>query len=338
MIIHPAIVKKQRLIILVLILLIAATAIIGMGLGTSSVSMNRLLPTILGHGTFKEEFVLFSVRLPRIIVTLLAGMALAVSGAIFQDISRNDLAEPGIIGINAGAGVAIAVFFLFFPIDVGSFVYLLPVAAFIGALLTAGAIYVFSYDRNAGLNPVRLVLIGVGFAMALSGTMIVIISSAERQKVDFIAKWLAGNVWGADWPFILAILPWIVILISFIASRAQQLNLLSLNDPTAVGVGLKIERERITLLLAAVGLAAAAVSVTGGVAFIGLLAPHLARSLIGPRNQLYLPIAILLGGWLLLLADTIGRNIALPDGIPAGIMTALIGAPYFIYILLKKSS
>uniref|UniRef100_UPI00403F94B4 FecCD family ABC transporter permease n=1 Tax=Aeribacillus sp. FSL K6-3256 TaxID=2954613 RepID=UPI00403F94B4 len=337
MIIHPAIVKKQRLIILVLILLIAATAIIGMGLGTSSVSMNRLLPTILGHGTFKEEFVLFSVRLPRIIVTLLAGMALAVSGAIFQDITRNDLAEPGIIGINAGAGVAIAVFFLFFPIDVGSFVYLLPVAAFIGALLTAGAIYVFSYDRNAGLNPVRLVLIGVGFAMALSGTMIVIISSAERQKVDFIAKWLAGNVWGADWPFILAILPWIVILISFIAFRAQQLNLLSLNDPSAVGVGLKIERERITLLLAAVGLAAAAVSVTGGVAFIGLLAPHLARSLIGPRNQLYLPIAILLGGWLLLLADTIGRNIALPDGIPAGIMTALIGAP-FIYILLKKSS
>ncbi|XCS13106.1 iron ABC transporter permease [Aeribacillus pallidus] len=336
--IHPAIVKKQRLIILVLILLIAATAIIGMGLGTSSVSMNRLLPTILGHGTFKEEFVLFSVRLPRIIVTLLAGMALAVSGAIFQDITRNDLAEPGIIGINAGAGVAIAVFFLFFPIDVGSFVYLLPVAAFIGALLTAGAIYVFSYDRNAGLNPVRLVLIGVGFAMALSGTMIVIISSAERQKVDFIAKWLAGNVWGADWPFILAILPWIVILISFIAFRAQQLNLLSLNDPTAVGVGLKIERERITLLLAVVGLAAAAVSVTGGVAFIGLLAPHLARSLIGPRNQLYLPIAILLGGWLLLLADTIGRNIALPDGIPAGIMTALIGAPYFIYILLKKSS
>ncbi|MEK4179586.1 iron ABC transporter permease [Aeribacillus sp. FSL K6-1121] len=336
--IHPAIVKKQRLIILVLILLIAATAIIGMGLGTSSVSMNRLLPTILGHGTFKEEFVLFSVRLPRIIVTLLAGMALAVSGAIFQDITRNDLAEPGIIGINAGAGVAIAVFFLFFPIDVGSFVYLLPVAAFIGALLTAGAIYVFSYDRNAGLNPVRLVLIGVGFAMALSGTMIVIISSAERQKVDFIAKWLAGNVWGADWPFILAILPWIVILISFIAFRAQQLNLLSLNDPTAVGVGLKIERERITLLLAAVGLAAAAVSVTGGVAFIGLLAPHLARLLIGPRNQLYLPIAILLGGWLLLLADTIGRNIALPDGIPAGIMTALIGAPYFIYILLKKSS
>jgi len=271
-------------------------------------------------------------------VTLLAGMALAVSGAIFQDITRNDLAEPGIIGINAGAGVAIAVFFLFFPIDVGSFVYLLPVAAFIGALLTAGAIYVFSYDRNAGLNPVRLVLIGVGFAMALSGTMIVIISSAERQKVDFIAKWLAGNVWGADWPFILAILPWIVILISFIAFRAQQLNLLSLNDPSAVGVGLKIERERITLLLAAVGLAAAAVSVTGGVAFIGLLAPHLARSLIGPRNQLYLPIAILLGGWLLLLADTIGRNIALPDGIPAGIMTALIGAPYFIYILLKKSS
>ncbi len=335
--IHPKIIQKQRFILWVLVVLILITTIIGMGLGYSSLSYNRLLPTILGQGTFKEEFVLFSIRLPRIVITLLAGMALAVSGAILQGITRNDLADPGIIGINSGAGVAIAVFFLFFPIDTGTFVYMLPAVAFIGALITACLIYVFSYNKSVGLAPVRLVLIGVGFSMALSGVMIVLITSAERQKVDFIAKWLAGNIWGTDWPFVLAILPWLVILIPFTLYKANRLNLLSLSEPIAVGVGVTIERERFVLLLTAVALAAAAVSVTGGIAFIGLMAPHMAKALVGPRNQLFIPISILIGGWLLLLADTIGRNLVDPDGIAAGIMTAIIGAPYFIYLLLKRA-
>ena len=133
----PSILRKQRLIILALLILTITTIVIGMGLGSASLSYERLLPTLMGQGTFKEEFVLYSLRLPRIIITLLAGMALALSGAILQGITRNDLAEPGILGINSGAGVAVAIFFLYFPIDVGSFLYLLPVVGFIGAFLTA---------------------------------------------------------------------------------------------------------------------------------------------------------------------------------------------------------
>jgi iron complex transport system permease protein len=334
--IHPSIIKKQRYIVLALSILILLTIGVSLGLGYSSVSYNRILPTIFGNGTFKEEFVLFSIRLPRIIVTLLAGMALAISGAILQGLTRNDLADPGIIGINSGAGVGIALFFLFFPIDAASFAYMLPLVGFIGALLTAVLIYLFSYKKGIGLQPVRLILVGIGFSMALSGAMIVIISAAERQKVDFIARWLAGNIWGTDWPFILALLPWLIVLIPFTLYKANRLNLLSLSDPVAIGVGVSIERERVILLMTAVALAASAVSVTGGIAFIGLMAPHLAKALIGPRNQLFLPIAIFTGGWLLLFADTIGRNLLEPEGIPAGIMTALIGAPYFVYLLLRK--
>jgi iron complex transport system permease protein len=334
--ISPLLLKKQRMILCALLVLIMLTIVIGMGLGYSSVSFDRILPTLLGQGTFKEEFVLFSVRLPRIIITLLAGMALALSGAIFQGITRNDLADPGILGINSGAGVAITIFFLFFPISSGTFIYILPLVAFLGALLTACLIYVLSYNKSQGLSPIRLVLIGVGCSMALSGLMVVLISSAERTKVDFIAKWLAGSIWGTDWPFILAILPWLIVLIPFTLYKANRLNLLSLSDPVAIGVGLNIEKERIVLLITAVALAASAVSVTGGVAFIGLMAPHIAKALVGPRNQLFMPIAILLGGWLLLVADTIGRNLADPDGIPAGIMVAFIGAPYFIYLLMKN--
>lgn len=334
--IQPSLIRKQRIILFILFALTLVTIVVGLGLGFSSLSYDRLIPTLLGQGTFKEEFVLFSIRLPRIIITLLAGMALALSGAILQGITRNDLADPGIIGINSGAGVAVTVFFLFFPIDSGSFTYMIPVVAFIGAMLTAVLLYLFAYSKTEGLQPVRLVLIGVGFSMALSGAMIVLISSAERAKVDFIAKWIAGNIWGTDWPFIWALLPWLVLLLPFTLYKANRLNLLGLSEPVAIGVGVSIEKERIVLLITAVALAASAVSVTGGISFIGLMAPHMAKALVGPRNQLFIPVAILIGGWLLMFADTVGRNIMDSAGIPAGIMVALIGAPYFMYLLLKK--
>ncbi|APC50030.1 iron ABC transporter permease [Virgibacillus halodenitrificans] len=334
--IHPSLLRKQRMILILLIFLIIITIIIGMGIGGTSLSNDRLLPALLGNGTFKEEFVLFSIRLPQIIITLLGGMALALSGSILQTVTRNDLADPGIIGINSGAGVAIAIFFLFFPTEGGSFVYALPLVAFLGAFITAIFIYLFSYNRRTGIQPVKLVLTGVGFSMALSGIMVVLISSAEREKVDFIAKWLAGNIWGTDWPFIIALLPWLIILIPFILYKANRLNILGLNEPVAIGLGISIEKERIVVLLAAVALAASAVSVTGGIAFVGLIAPHIAKALVGSRNQLFIPVAILIGGWFLLVADTIGRNLIEPNGIPAGIIVALIGAPYFMYLLLRK--
>lgn len=333
---HPTLIKKQRIYLFVFTLFILSTVIIGLIVGPAALSFDRIVATLFGHGTFKEEFVLYSIRLPRIFITLLSGMALALSGAILQGITKNDLADPGIIGINSGAGVAISIFFLFFPVKASSLAYALPLVAFIGAIVTAILIYIFSYQRNAGLNPTRLILVGIGFSMAFSGLMIFLISSAEREKVDFIAKWIAGNIWGTDWPFVWAILPWLVILIPFALYKSNRLNILGLSDPVAIGVGISIEKERIVLLLTAVALAAAAVSVTGGIVFIGLMAPHIAKALIGPRHQLFMPIAILIGGWLLLVADTIGRNLIDPNGISAGIIVSLIGAPYFIYLLLKK--
>ncbi|TDL32903.1 iron ABC transporter permease [Jeotgalibacillus sp. S-D1] len=334
--IHPSLLKKQRLLLIAFLLLTVATMVISLGFGSSSVSYSRIIPTIMGNGQFIDEFVLFELRLPRMIVTVLAGMALAVSGSVLQSITRNDLADPGIIGINSGAGAAVAIFFLFLPIEAGAFTYMIPAVAFAGAFVTAVLIYLFAYDRRNGLQPIRLILIGVGFSMALSGLMIVLISSAEREKVDFIAQWLAGNVWGTSWPFVYALLPWLLILVPFVLYKGQRLNILNLSEPVAIGVGIGVNRERIVLMIAAVALAASAVSVTGGIAFVGLMAPHIAKSLVGPRNQLFIPLAMLIGGWLLLTADTIGRNSIEPNGIPAGVVVAVIGAPYFVWLLVKK--
>lgn len=328
--------NKPLLLFLILLLLTFGVIVISLSVGYSTVSINRILPTLFGMGSFEEEFILFSVRLPRILITLLAGIALAVSGSILQSITQNDLADPGIIGINSGAGVGVALFFLYFPMDAGSFVYMLPLVAFASAFIIALLIYLFSYQKGAGIQPIKLILVGVGFSMACSGAMVVLISSAERERVDFIAKWLAGSIWGTDWPYIVALLPWILILLPFVLWKANKLDLLSFSEEVAVGVGVSVHRERSLLLLTAVALAAAAVSVTGGISFIGLMAPHIAKQLVGPKNGLFIPVAMLIGGGLLLIADTIGRNIAEPEGIAAGIITALIGAPYFIYLLMKK--
>ncbi|MEJ8306883.1 iron ABC transporter permease [Saccharibacillus sacchari] len=330
--------QKPQWVAMLLIVLILVTLVVSLGHGSSTVSFDRILPTLFGQGTFKDEFVLFSIRLPRILITLLAGMALALSGSILQGITRNELADPGIVGINSGAGVGVAIFFLFAPLEVGTFVYLLPVVAFASALITATLIYLFAYKRGEGVQPLKMILTGVGFSTALSGVMIVLISSVDRVKVDFIATWLAGNIWGTDWPFVLALLPWLIVLVPYALFKSKALNLLSLGESSAVGAGVTVQKDRILLLLAAVALAASAVSVTGGIAFIGLMAPHIARGMVGPAHQRFMPISVLVGGWLLLLADTIGRNLGDSDGIAAGIIVAFIGAPYFLYLLLKKPS
>ncbi|PDO10767.1 MAG: iron ABC transporter permease [Candidatus Reconcilbacillus cellulovorans] len=329
-----AIVRRQRILLVIMLGLIALTFVVGMGWGYASLSFDRLLPVLLGKGTAKEQFVLYSIRLPRLAVTLLAGMALALSGALLQGLMRNNLADPGIVGINAGAGVGVALYFLFFPAQADSFVYVLPLVAFFGACLTAALIYLFASRRGTGIQPIRLVLVGVGFSLALSGTMVVLITSADPFQVDFIARWLTGSVWGTDWPFVWALLPWLLVLVPVALLKTRSLDMLGLGDVAATGAGVPVERERLLLLLAAVGLAASAVAVTGGISFIGLMAPHIARALVGPRYGLMLPLAVLVGGWLLVAADIVGRNLA--DGIPAGIMVSLIGAPYFVYLLLKK--
>nr|WP_042478576.1 iron ABC transporter permease [Bacillus ndiopicus] len=328
--------KKQRKWLFTWVLLTVSIFILGISVGASSVSIDRILPTLMGNGSFKESFVLFSVRLPRMFVLAAAGMALALAGAVLQGVTRNDLADPGIIGINAGAGVGITLFYLLVDGDLPNFAYVLPLVGFISAIVTALGIYFFAYKRSEGIQPVRFILVGVGFAYALAGVMLLLISSAERSDVQFIAQWLAGSVWGADWPFFWALLPWLALGIPFIFYKANVLNVLGMTEQTAIGLGINITKERLRLLFVAVALAAAAVSVTGGIGFVGLMAPHIAKQLVGPRYQLFLPLTLFIGASLLMLADTIGRVAIASATVPAGIVVAFIGAPYFLYLLRKN--
>jgi ABC-type Fe3+-siderophore transport system, permease component len=334
--IHPVRQRKIRLMMVALALILLAAFVVSVATGYASLSPARLWSTLIGQGTAKERLILFEFRLPRIFIAILAGAGLALSGALLQSVTRNPLADPGILGINAGAGLAVVCYMLYFPADPGSLVFLLPVFAFLGGTMAAVLIYVLSWRRGEGAEPTKLVLVGVGIAAACSGAILTLASSLEREQYDFFAQWMAGKIWGDDQIFVLALLPWLLIGFPVAWAKSRVLNTLSLHEHVSAELGVPLERERILAVLIAVALASASVSVGGGIAFIGLMAPHIARSLVGPRHQILLPAAALIGAILLLVADTIGRVLLDSVGIPAGLVVSVIGAPYFMYLMARK--
>ncbi|MDF2645392.1 MAG: iron transporter permease [Paenibacillus sp.] len=328
--------NKGIAVMIVIGILIILAFNVSMNIGYITLSPLEVMKTLFGMGTDKQSLILFDFRLPRIVISVLVGAGLAVSGCILQGVSRNALADPGILGINAGAGLMVTLFISFYPTTAAVPVFLLPFLALIGAGLTALLIYTLAYKRHEGISPTRLVLTGIAVAAGISAAMIVLTLRLDPNKYQFVATWLAGSIWGTNWKFVLALLPWIALLLPFVFYKARVMNVLNLGEQTATGLGAPVEKERLMLLAAAVGLAGSSVAVSGGIGFVGLIGPHLARRLVGPKHQLLLPASALAGGLLMIVADTIGRWILQPSEIPTGIVVAVIGAPYFLYLLAKS--
>lgn len=319
------------------IFLILVTFVLSLSTGVMPVGMNEILAVLSGSGTPKQELVLLHLRLPRMIIALLIGAGLALSGSILQGLSRNSLADPGILGINAGAGLAVVLSIYLFGQSGGSLLakpFFLPVFAFAGALAIAALIYRFSW--KGGIDPERLLLVGLGFN-ALCGALLLILQLKMDPK-DFqqAAIWLTGSIWGIQWPYVWALLPWILVLMPVAFIKARTMNILQFKQEVPVALGLRVESERRLLLCLSAALAGACVAAGGGIAFIGLLAPHLARRLCGPNYFSNLPLAALIGAALVLIADMIGKNLLAPADIPVGIVISVIGAPYLIFMLLTR--
>jgi iron complex transport system permease protein len=329
--------RKNITTIISICSLIIVVFLLSLNTGTLKISPLEVLQTIIGQGTSQQEIVLFDFRMPRMIVALLVGAGLALSGAILQGVSRNGLADPGIIGINAGAGLGVIIFVSFFfgKISVESFlsVFLLPLFALIGALGAAVIIYILAWKK--GVTPIRLILVGIAVNAGFGAILLVLSLKMTSNNFQFATIWLSGSLWGTDWKFVLAALPWMLILIPLAIYKARFLNVLNLGDGIATGLGTNVERERRKLLFIAVALAGASVAVAGGIGFIGLVAPHLARRLVGPKHEVLLPVSALIGALLLLLSDLLARSLLTTTEIPVGIVISALGAPYFIYLLMK---
>ncbi|WP_059051448.1 FecCD family ABC transporter permease [Paenibacillus senegalimassiliensis] len=328
--------RRAYIVQLIFAVLIVAVFVLSMNIGAMPLAPKDVIKTLFGFGTEKQELTLFIFRLPRIVISVLIGMGMAVAGCIFQGISRNPLADSGVLGINAGAGLAVTLFISFYPSIANAPVYLMPVLALFGAAGTATLIYLLSYKKNYGLLPIRMILVGIAVASGINAAMIILQLRLKPENFQLLQIWLVGSIWGSSWKHVIALLPWLLILLPYIFMKSRALNVLNLGDQTASGLGISLERSRLGLLAAAVGLTGACVAVGGGISFVGLIAPHLARRLVGPRHEYLLPASALAGGLLIIVGDTLARWVLQPSEIPTGIVVAIVGAPYFLYLLMKS--
>ncbi len=329
--------RKKRLIIIVLVLLLPVIFYLSLNAGFTRINFPDMLRILTGGGTAREQLVVLQFRLPRILLAALVGMGFALSGCVLQGISRNPLADPGLLGINAGAGIVVIIFIVMNSSALSFLsVFALPVFALFGAALTGGIIYRLSADRINGIQPIRLVLNGIAIQAGINAVMTLIIIKLDDTQHEFLAKWQSGSIWSANWKFVMALFPWIVAGILILCIMAKKMDVLTMGDEIACGLGVSVGKDKRTLLFTAIALAAACVAVSGSFNFVGLIAPHLARKLVGSRHTVLIPACAILGALLLLLSDTIARTVIEPSEIPTGIVVSILGAPYFLFLLISS--
>ena len=323
----------------ILFAIIFLTFIISLNLGSFKISPIDVIKTFFGQGNRNHELVIFNLRLPRIIIGILVGSALAIAGAILQGVTKNDLADSGILGINSGAALFVVIYIYLMNGNVyegvsNLTIFTMPIVALLGAIFGAGIIYVLAWKN--GIESSRLLLIGIGINVAFTSILTIFQLRFTTQEFNRVMAWTQGSIWGASWKYVLAILPFIMVFLGLTVYKSRYLDVLNLGDELSTGLGVQVEKERRKLIVYAVGLAGVATSVSGSISFLGLISPHIARKLVGPKHNKLIPISAMIGSLLLLIGDTISRNLLAPMEIPVGIVVSIIGVPYFIYLMLSE--
>jgi iron complex transport system permease protein len=305
-------------ILLCLAAVIVVAMVANVGRGEYPISPLDIVKTILGldTGNPNHAFVIYNLRLPRTLVAFMVGVALAISGTI---------------GINAGASLAAVTVIVLFP---SAPIYMLPLSAFAGALLMAVLIYTLAW--NHGSSPLLFILMGVGLSAIAGAITSLMITFGEIYNVSAALVWLAGSVYGRTWEQVFSFLPWLIVFIPMSLALTRHLNALNLGDDVATGLGTRVEWERGLLVLVGVALAGAGVATAGMISFVGLIAPHLGRQLVGTNHQELIPTSALLGGMIVVVADLLGRTLFAPIELPCGVVTAAVGAPYFLFLLIRN--
>jgi len=322
---------------LLIFLAVLTVMILSAGSGEFPLSPANVVAALFGFGDEFNQTILIDFRLPRIVMALFVGMALAVSGAILQGITKNPLASPDLIGVTAGASFAVVLFLAMFSDENNSLtvsIQWLPLFAFLGATITA--LVVFSLSWKNGIAPFRLLLIGIAVAAFMQAGTTVWILMGPIYQASQATIWTTGSIYGANWSQVYVLMPWAILLIAISFLLRRQMNILELGDDIATGVGSRVQRNRVLLLLISTGLTGVAVAFAGGIGFVGLLAPHIARRIVGPKFQSMVLFSAGIGALLVLIADWIGRVAFAPIEVPAGVWTAAVGAPYFIFLLMTQ--
>lgn len=330
---------KFKLVFIIMIALVIASSIMSLCWGTYKVTPMEVINTFLGNGTRLQNTVVLSMRLPRLLVAICVAVALSTAGAILQTITKNDLADTGIIGINAGAAVSAV---LFITYSTGAYyeklgqlsIFVLPFMAIVGAGISSFVIYMMS--ARGGIKPKRLLLVGIALNAGLNAFITFFTFRGGVGDYNRVLVWTSGSLWGSGWSYAKVIIPIIIVFFTIVLLNNKKLDVLSLSDELAISLGLNIERQRKKFLSLAVILAGTATAFAGNIGFLGLICPHIARRLVGPYHKKFISISALISVIIIIVADAVSKNLFSPIEIPVGITVSIFGVPYFVYLMMKE--
>lgn len=305
---------------------VALLFVLSIRYGTYTLSFDEISQAF--HPDDNNYFTLMEYRLPRALLAIIIGGALAISGVLVQSVVRNPLASPDILGINNAAGLVAVTVLIFLP---NLAFYWLPIFAFIGGVLSFILLWMIC---GFNFRPIKMAIIGVALS-ALWAAISHYLMLTNPVEINTAMLWLTGSLWGRSWAYVDVVLPWLLVLLPLPFIFCRDLDTLGLGENKAATLGVSVNKTQILVLVLAVALSTTAVAICGPIAFLGLVAPHLARKLVGGRHRTLLPAAMLIGTLLLQISDILARVIDPPTELPAGILTAIIGAPYFFYLLMR---
>lgn len=333
--------NKFKLTVLILTILLIISCGITLCWGSYEISPLDVIKTLFGQGNRMQNTAVLTIRLPRLLVGAFVAIALSTAGAVLQTITKNDLADTGIIGINAGGAVAAVLFITYstgeYYSQLGSAsIFVLPFMAIIGAGISACLIYLMSSEEGI-IKPKRLLLIGIGLNAGLNAFITFFTFRGGAGEYNRILVWTSGSLWGSGWAYAKVIIPIVAIFFAIVLLNYKKLDVLNLSDETALSLGLNLKRERKKFISLAVILAGTATAFAGNIGFLGLISPHIARKLVGPYHKKLITISAMISVIIVLVADSVSRNLFSPIEVPVGITVAIFGVPYFIYLMMKEN-
>ncbi|MFF2653424.1 FecCD family ABC transporter permease [Streptomyces sp. NPDC058045] len=320
---------RAAVVVALLLLLALAAAVVLIGTGDFAIPAADVLRTLVGRGDAGQEFIVRELRLPRVLVGLLVGAALGLSGALFQAISRNPLGSPDVLGLGQGATAGALVVIVLFSGSAAQVAF----GALAGGLVAGLAIYLLAWQR--GVNGYRLVLVGIGAAAVLTAVNGYLLTKADLVDAQRAVVWMTGSLAGRDWDQVWPLLALCAVLVPVALANGRPLRMLEMGDDTAHALGVRVERTRMVLLVTAVLLTAAATAAAGPVGFVALTAPQLARRLTGAPGP-HLPASIGMGAALLVVADWASQRVFGADQVPVGVVTGVLGGVYLLWLLISE--
>ena len=331
-----ALTNKQRTSTLMPIFIISLVLLsyLSMNIGYMDISIKNVIGALFGNATREEMLAMWIVRLPKAAVAIIVGLSLTVSGAVMQGVTRNPLATPSMIGVSAGSNLAVLIVILM--IDKGlSMPIPVPLAAVLGGM--GAFMIVYGLTMRYNLSPIKLILNGIAINSCLGAVTLALSMKLSEDGYLMRSLFMAGSLSHATWPMICLAVVISLPLLAYIMYKAFYLNILNLNEEMAIGLGLELKTERRKLLYVTVVLTSISAYIAGGISFIGMIAPHIAKRIVGSNYKLFLPLAVLIGINIVLVADVFCRILAIGGAdIPVGTLISIIGAPYLLYLLFTQ--